>query len=289
MNLRTAGFWPFLILLILAFIWGSSFILMKIGLEELDPMEVASFRVAVAGLVLTPISLRALWRFRGKWKPMLAVGMLGNLIPAFLFAKAQTVISSSLSGMLNSLTAVFTLLFGVWFFKVVAEKKKWWGVFIALGGSSLLFLDDLLSTDLGQIQYGALVLLATACYGMSVNTIRTYLSGIKSVEVAALSLLPVSLISLVVYLNVGDLSTFSHEAGRISLGAIFLLAVTGTAFASVLFFHLVARTSALFASTVTYLIPLVAIFWGVLDGEKIHWMEGLGMLTILLGILLTRK
>ena len=146
-----------------------------------------------------------------------------------------------------------------------------------------------MSSDLGQIQYGGLVLLATCCYGMSVNVIRNYLSGVRSIEVAALSLLPVSIISLVIYLYVGDFDVLSSLEGQQSIGAVVLLAISGTAFASVLFFYLVSKTSALFASMVTYLIPLVAIVWGLFVGEEIQAFELAGMTVIFLGILQIRR
>ena len=289
MSKKADGLIPFFILAILAFIWGSSFILMKIGLNSLAPVELASLRVAIAGISLSPFAISAIHKHRAKWKALLGVGLLGNLLPAILFANAQTVIDSSLSGMLNSLTAVFTLLFGVWFFGIVASRRKWLGVLIALIGSSLLFAEDLIGGDLGQIQYGGLVLLATCCYGVSVNVIRNYLSGVKSIEVAALSLLPVSIISFIIYLYVGDFNVLSSIDGQQSIGAVVLLAISGTAFASVLFFYLVSKTSALFASMVTYLIPLVAILWGLLVGEEIQVFEIMGMLVIFLGILLIRR
>ncbi len=280
---------PYFILLLLAFIWGSSFILMKVGLGALRPIELATLRVAIAGFSLSPFAIRAIHKHRSKWKVLIGVGLLGNLLPAILFASAQTVIDSSLSGMLNSLTAVFTLLFGAWFFGIEASRRKWLGVLIALFGSGLLFAEDFLNTDIAQIKYGGLVLSATCCYGLSVNLIRNFLSGVRSIEVAALSLFPVSIVSLIIYLSLGDFEVFLSPDGQKSIGAVVLLALTGTAFASVIFFYLVSKTSALFASMVTYLIPLVAIAWGVLDGERIHLFEISGMLVILLGVLLIRR
>ncbi|MEQ8324824.1 MAG: DMT family transporter [Vicingaceae bacterium] len=277
-------------MLLLAFIWGSSFILMKIGLREIPFQELGALRMIIAFLSLTPLGFNAWKRIDKKlWKYLLVVGLCGSGIPAFLFALAQTKINSSLAGMLNSLVPLFTLLFGLVFFKIKSKTIHIVGVLTGLAGA--LFLLYKPGMSLNEISvYGLLVVGATICYSISVNVIKKYLSSLSSTVITSASLLFVGPICGIYLLTTDFAQRFSFETDfLISIGAIVVLSVFATGLAVIIFNMLIKRVSALYASSVTYLIPVVAIFWGLLDGEMIEATQFMGMGAILTGIYLINK
>jgi drug/metabolite transporter (DMT)-like permease len=280
------------VLLALAFIWGSSFILMKRGLVAFNATQVGTFRIFLAYLVLLPVALKHLKDLQ--WKivlPLLAVGALGNLIPAVLFSTAQTVISSSFSGMLNSLTPLFTLLLGI---SIFGLKTKWFnvvGVFIGFVGALLLLSSKgKLDFTANTLIYAMLPVIATVGYGIAVNTIKKYLQNVAPVKVTALAFFlvgPFAGIALFSSDFVGVIQT--HPKAMQSLAYISVLAVVGTAIAVIVFNFLIKETTALFASSVTYLIPVVAIMWGLIDGETVELNQLIGIVIILTGVHLINK
>lgn len=277
--------WP--LLLVLALIWGSSFILMKRGLfaegvPMLSAWQLATVRLSVAWLALSPFLIRHHAYLRSHFWPLLGAGVLGNGIPAFLFATAQSRIDSSLSGMLNSLTPLMTLLAGVLLFGTRVRGIHVLGILLGLVGAAGLILAARGGGPLDMNAYALMPVLGTVCYGLSGNIVKRHLYGLPPIATAALALTfvgPVSLM-LVAGSGLGDTLATVPGSGR-ALGFVVLLAVMSSALALVLWNMLLQHTSALRASSVTYLMPVVAIGWGVLDGELIGLRE-LGMIALVL-------
>ncbi|MBS1581477.1 MAG: DMT family transporter [Bacteroidetes bacterium] len=276
------------LLVVLTFIWGSSFILMKRGLFHagqpvLSPWQMASARLAIAWLALSPLLFRYAPLLRVHWRPLLGTGLLGNGIPAFLFAAAQSRIDSSLSGMLNSLTPLFTLLAGAAFFGKHIRGIHVAGVLLGLAGALGLILYRHHGDAPVWNGYALLPILGTLCYGFSGNIVKRYLYMLPAAATAALALTFVGPIGLVGAFATGLPDTLAgHPFGWRSLGFVALLAVLSSALSLVLWNALLKRTSAVWASSVTYLMPLVAIGWGLLDGEVLTRMQAV-MIGVVLG------
>jgi len=171
-NLSKKG-WQWLILSVLALIWGSSFIFMKRGLESFTDMQVAAFRIFISFIFLLPFAIQRLRKLKKRHiKSLLLVGFVGNGIPAFLFTKAQTQVSSSLAGMLNSMVPLFALVIGYIFYRVHAKNQNIFGVFLGLIGASGLVLVNSSATFSTEGFYPLFIVLATICYAFSVNEIK---------------------------------------------------------------------------------------------------------------------
>lgn len=279
------------ILLVLALIWGSSFILMKRGLEAFTSAQVAALRMFIAFLFIIPFIFRHVRQEHIKhWKGFLATGMLGNFIPAFLFTKAETGISSALTGMLNSLTPLFTLILGVVMFNA---KTKWlnvMGILIGFAGAVGLLTVDKPENINNNAIFGIYVVIATICYGLSVNIIKKWLGGVNSITITVWALLmcgPPAGIYLFTTDFLDRLST--HPLAWPSLGYVCILAIFGTALSVMIFNVLIKMTNALFASSVTYLIPIVAMGWGFIEGEPLELLHFAWIGLILLGVWLVNK
>lgn len=278
------------IFIALSIIWGSSFILMKEGMHALSAYQVASIRILSAGLVLTPFALKALKQVpRNKWLLVILSGLLGNFFPAYLFCIAETEIDSSLAGILNALTPMFTILVGISFFQLKANNTKILGVIIGFVGLCLLMLSGK-EVSFNNLSYAGLVLLATLFYGINVNMVGRYMKEVGSLNIASLAfvflIIPSSIILYITgYLDMALLDNTVIKA----TGASFILGVLGTAFASIIFYMLVKRAGTLFASMVTYGIPFIAVFWGLLDGEQITLLQVGCLGVILCGVYLVNK
>ncbi|MDF1673385.1 MAG: DMT family transporter [Vicingaceae bacterium] len=280
-----------LTLFLLAFIWGSSFILMKKGLEVYSHTLVAALRISIAFLFLLPFAFKQINKIEKKyWKYLIATGILGNGIPAFLFTLAQTEISSSLSGMLNSLVPIFALLVGAILFKQRVKKFQLIGVSIGLIGAVGLIATNGLNLENSNSSYSFLILLATICYALSVNIIKVYLKEIKAIAITSLAFLSIGPLAILYILNTDfvEITKTSAQATN-ALIYIGLLAIFGTAISVILFNLLIKKTTALFASSVTYLIPVFAIMWGVLAGEILTVFHLASISIILLGIYFINK
>jgi drug/metabolite transporter (DMT)-like permease len=274
------------IILLLGFIWGSSFILMKRGLLGFPSDQIAAMRLSFAFLAILPFHYIYRKHYRNiPWRFILIVGFAGNGIPAFLFAFAQTGIPSATAGILNSLTPVFTLTIGALVFAQPFHKINAVGVLLGLIGAISLIA---LRTN-GEIEfnltYGGWIILATVLYAISVNTLRYKLSHISPIPIACLALSSVGVPALFYIIGFTD---FMDRVGRPeaqhALMFVLTLAIIGTAFSLFLFNKLVQIAGALPASTVTYLIPVFALGWGILDGEEIGWIHAVGIAIILTGI-----
>lgn len=283
--------WQWLALLTLAFVWGSSFILMKMGLRSFDFMQVAAFRIFISFVVLIPLYPKSIKKLNKKNTiHVIIAGYAGVFFPAFLFTKAQTEINSSLAGMINSLAPFFTLILGILLYKNRPGKNQFLGIFLGLIGALGLISNGNLFASFNHINYYALfVVAATVFYGINANEVRFKLSGLSGIEVTTLSFLfagpPAG-----IYLLFSD---FSHALSTpnwvLNLTFIAFLAIVGSVLCLFLFNSLVHAHSALFATSVTYVIPFFAILWGLLDGEKVTLLHLLSMAIALIGIWLVNK
>ena len=280
----------FSILMILAFIWGSSFILMKMGLKSFSSHQAAAIRIMLASLVLLPISISKIKLLRKKDLPSLLVaGFIGSLFPAFLFMKAETRIDSSLAGMLNSLTPVFTLIVGLLFHKVTFRWTQVAGLSLGLAGAAgLIFAGE--GFRLGPVNsYALYIVLATLFYAISMNQIKSHLSHLSGVEVTALSFLFIGPVALLYLLTTNFEPVLANPGWPIHLLALAILGILGTALAMLMMNSLIRHSSAVAASSVTYIIPIFAILWGMVDHETITLLHLVCMGFILSGVYLINR
>jgi drug/metabolite transporter (DMT)-like permease len=277
--------------ILLSFIWGSSFILMKEGLKELNAYEVAAMRMLSAGVVLFPFVFKGLSNVDKKSiGAILLTGVLGSFIPAILFCVAETKIDSALAGMLNSLTPLCVIIIGILFFKSKTQWEKMAGVIVGFGGMVFLFFSNKSSSEETHLLYTVFVFIATLCYGLNVNILSKYLHHIPSLQIASIAFVSLIIPSFAVLgMNGFFQHSFSQPSVIRAISASALLGILGTAAASVLFYVLMKRAGALFASMVTYGIPFVAVFLGVLAGESVSAFQIIGLLIILSGVYIANR
>lgn len=279
-------FFNWFIFISLSFIWGSSFILMKEGLLALSAFQVASLRIISSGLVLLPVALRHIRAVPAKKIGIIFLsGTLGSLLPAYLFCMAEVHIDSALAGTLNALTPVFAIIMGALFFQSRTSTNKVIGIFVSLSGSVLLFFAQPGFHEQSNIRDVLFIIAATIMYGFNINMVGKYLKDIPSLHIAAIALSLNAIPALAVLYATGYFSEniFSH-AMLVSAGYTFILGVAGTALASVIFYMLIKRAGMVFASMVTYAIPIVAVFWGIIYGETVGWKQVVCLLIILSGV-----
>jgi drug/metabolite transporter (DMT)-like permease len=278
-------------LIFLSLLWGMSFFFIKRGLLAFSWNQVAALRITFAMLAFSPIIYKSFKAVeRGQIKYILAFAMMGNAIPAFLFPLAQTQISSSLAGILNSLTPLLTFVFGVLFFGTVFVKRKLWGVLIGLIGASVLILNGADWSAKGNQWFGLFVVFGALCYGFSSNIIKNHLQNISSPQASAIAFTLIGPWALG-YLFLG--TDFIHvmqtdENAWFAFSSVGYLGFISTAFATIVFIKLVQMTSALFGAAVAYIIPITAVAIGFFDGEFISIWHFVGMIFILFGVYLTR-
>ena len=272
--------------IVLTLIWGSSFILMKEGLEKLTAYQVAAMRIFSSGLVLLPIGLRQFRHIpKEKIKYIVFSAAIGSFIPAFLFCIAEEHINSSLAGIVNALSPLFAILIGVLFFQMKTTPQKIGAVLIGFVGLCLLFIQkDGFKID-DQIGYSMLVVIATICYGWNGNLLARHLGSVGSVNIAAIAfpILAIPALAILVFSGYFQASWTDTAFMKASLASV-ILGVVGTAIAQILFYMLLKRTGVLFSALVTYTIPFVAIGWGLLYGETITAMQIACLVLILSGV-----
>jgi drug/metabolite transporter (DMT)-like permease len=280
--------WIFLLLL--ALIWGSSFILIKKALVGLSPIQVGSLRIVFCAIFMLLIGSKTLPTIpHTKWKNIAVTSLFGTFIPAFLFAIAQTQISSSVSSILNSLTPLSALILGALLFNLEVRRTQLLGVLIGLIGTVILIVNGM-STQPGQNYYYAFfVVIATICYAINVNLIKKYLSDTKPLAITTGNFLVIFIPALVILVSTGFFTKLNDEALQHSLLFVMILGVIGTGIANVVFYKLIQISSPVFATQVTYLIPIVAFFWGLLDAELLTIYQLIGAFIILMGVYLTGK
>jgi drug/metabolite transporter (DMT)-like permease len=281
-----------LLLIVLTIIWGSSYILMKKGLVAFSALQVSMLRIMFASLALLPFLPKALKNAsRRDIGYALIIAVLGSGIPSYLYPLSITKIDSGVAGIVNTLTPVFTMFFGWLFFKSTATFTKILGLSLALAGAGFLIL---FNNGMGQSftinWYALAAVLATICYGFSSNVLKAKLNHVNPAQLTALTFFIIGPIAFGILLTTDFIDVIQNEPQAIySMGYIVMLGVIGTGIALVLFNYLIKRTDALYASSVTFLMPVVAIFWGIMDNEPIGIIHLIGLICILGGVTLMNK
>jgi drug/metabolite transporter (DMT)-like permease len=276
---------------VLSLIWGSSFILMRIGREALNGYQIGAIRIFAAGVFFLPAALFHITKLPSNKLALVALsGLLGNLLPAFLFGIAiEHQMDSSLAGILNSLTPLFVIVIAALFFSAGFQTRKIAGVLIGLAGLVILSLSKG-GVENGNRPYAFLILLATLSYGLNVNIVAQYLHGLDPTKMATVSLALMAIPAGLVVVQQHVFSIMRYDEGaRWPIAAVVLLGVVGSAIATVLFYRLIKRAGGLFASLVTYAVPVVALFWGVLAHEHVTVLQVVCLIIILGGVYLVNK
>ncbi len=279
-------------LLILSVIWGSSFILIKKSLLGLTAYQLGALRTIISGAILLTVGYNKLKTIpKSKWKWLLLSGILGSFIPSFFFAIAETEIDSAVASILNSLVPLNTILLGFAVFKIASTKRQVLGVIIGFIGTAILILKGAELNPNQNYLYAGFVIASTLMYATNVNIIKRYLQDVKPLAIAAGNYVFIVIPAFIILLFTDFFSaeTFNNPALPKALLYITVLSVLGTAMAKVLFFKLVQISTPVFASSVTYIMPIVALLWGVLDGEAFSFIQGLAALLILVGVYLSHK
>ena len=279
-------------LIILSFIWGSSYILIKKSLLGFSPLQLGSLRIIITAFVLFVLGFNSLKKIpKNKWKWILATGYIGSFFPSFLFAFAQTEIDSGVTAILNSLTPLATLVIGLIFFKFLINTKQIAGIFIGLIGSLLLIYQGSSINPQQNFLFVVFILIASIFYAISLNLLKAHLQDVSATGIAVgnfLCILPPAFIILFFT----DLKIIDFKVNQDVQNAIFyvvVLSVFGSAFAKILFNKLIQISSPIFASSITYTLPIVAIMWGLVDGETISLGQFFSTGLILIGVFLANK
>lgn len=280
-----------LLFISLALIWGSSFILIKKGLVGLSAIQVGSLRIFIAFICFIPFYAKGLKEVNNsKYGFVLLSGMTGNLIPAFLFAIAQTKIQSSVTGVLNSLVPIFILIISVFIFKEKFKKIQVFGLIIGFIGTFILIAFKSSDFHFDLNPYTLLIVGAVICYAISASVIKYKLTDLKPMHISSLALLPVGPIAGFVFIYSGGIGdALSSDVGMNSFLYVSFLGLMASTVALVMFNKLLQISPIIFASSVTYVIPIVAIAWGLFDGEILGLNQLIGIGIILAGVLLIKK
>jgi len=279
-------------LVFLAIIWGSSFILIKKSLIGLTPMQLGALRIIISGFALFLVGLNSIRGLdKEQWKWVVISGFLGTGIPVFLFAFAETEIDSAIAAVLNSLVPLNTILFGFAVFKIASTRRQVIGVIVGFIGTAILIASG---ADLNPDQnylYASFVIISTILYAFNVNIIKKYLQDVKPLGIATgnFAVIIVPAIIVLLFTDFFSPETLQSQSLKISLLYVAILSVFGTALAKVLFNKLVQISTPVFASSVTYLMPLVSVIWGLLDGERFSLIQGLATAIILVGVYLANR
>ena len=281
-----------LYLFLLSLIWGSSYILIKRGLVGLSPIELGSARIVISTLFLLILgfkSLKGLSRYQWKW--LIITGFLGTFFPSFFFAFAQRYIDSSVAAILNSLTPIFTVLVGITFFATRMLERQFLGVLLGFIGSLGLVLGGVQINPDQPVGHVLLIISASMCYAINIHFLKHKLSEVSPMAMTLgnfIAILPPALILLFIS-DFFSLQNLQKSQVIKSLGFVAILAFFGTAIAKVMFNRFVKIASTVFVSSVTYTLPIVALFWGTLDGEQMSAFQLIGAVVILIGVSLAHK
>jgi drug/metabolite transporter (DMT)-like permease len=273
------------LLLSLTVIWGTSYILMKKALLVYTPIEMASLRLTVAGLVCIPFLPRAVKHIPfSKIGNAFFVGGVGSGIPAFLFAFAMSRITSSVGGIINSLSPLFTVLTGLLFWNIHAPRIKVLGIFIGFIGALVLVFGKHGLEINGDVGYAILPVIATFCYGTNSNYVRQNFPATNSILLTTAGMTMVSIPAMVILMNTDFLLRLHQPGAWRALVYVSILGGFNTVVSNILFYKLIQQSGSLFAASVTYLIPIVAIAWGIVDHEGIAPYHFAGLALILIGV-----
>lgn len=289
MNLKNTK-WFYLI--ILSLIWGSSFILIKKGLVGLTPMQLGALRITISGIFVCLIGFKSIKPITGEqWKWIATMGFLGTFFPAFFFAYAETEIDSAVVSILNSLVPLATIVTGFLIFKIGTSRLQVLGVLIGLSGTAILILKGASINPHQNYHYALFVIASTVFYALSVNIVKRYLQEVSAIGITVagfIIIFPFAL-GILVYTGFFNQDTIGNPIVMSSLGYVTVLAIFGTGIAKILFNKLIQISSPVFSTSVTYLMPIVAVLWGVLDGERITIVQLMAGMLILLGVYLVNK
>ncbi|QDO93479.1 EamA family transporter [Formosa sediminum] len=279
-------------LFVLSLIWGSSFILMKKALLGVSAFQLGALRTIFTTIILFTVGFKHVKTIdKTAWKWIALSGVFGSFLPAFLFAIAETEIDSAIASILNSLVPLQTVLVGFAVFQIASTKRQVLGVVLGFLGTALLVMEG---ADLNPHQnylYAGFIVLATVMYAFNVNIIKRYLQHLKPITIATGNYVVIVIPALIVLVLTGFFrsSSLQHSELKMALLYVFILSFFGTALAKVLFNKLIKIATPVFASSVTYVMPIVALTWGFLDGEGFVVLQGLAALIILLGVYFANK
>jgi drug/metabolite transporter (DMT)-like permease len=272
-------------LLLLAAIWGSSFLLIKLGLEGFTPIQVVEGRIVVAALVLLALLLtRGVRLPAGVWPSLVLMAVVANIIPFLLITWGEEHISSSLAAILNSTTPLFTaLLANVFLHTEKLTPLRAIGILVGFAGVGVIVGGGEQGSLGGQLA----VILASASYGVGFVYARRHLVGragtplrlsAGQLSVAAIIFLPVAAV---------DAGVTPPDFGAKATLSVLALGAVGTGLAYLLYYRLIEDVGATSASFVTYLIPIfgAVLGWAILD-ERIGWNVVAGAALVLGGIAL---
>jgi len=281
--------WTYLISLSL--IWGTSFILIKKALIGLTPTQLGSLRIIFSSIIIFIFAWNTLKLINKKeWKWIIISAFLGSFFPAFLFAFAETEIDSSVASILNSLVPLNTVIIGAIVFKIASSKKQIIGVVVGLIGTYLLIDGGIQLNPDQNYLYAGLVILCSFLYGFNVNIIKKYLNDIPAVTIAAGHFSVIFIPAIIIFSFSGFNTDQMYDPITLkSIGYVLILSAFGTALAKVLFNKLVQISTAVFASSVTYSLLIVSLFWGILDGELFSFNQLMATVLIVLGVLLSSR
>jgi drug/metabolite transporter (DMT)-like permease len=279
-------------LIVLSVIWGSSFILIKKSLLGLNPYQLGALRTIITGVILLLAGFQHLKNIpKSKWKWLFLSGLLGSFIPAFFFAIAETEIDSAVASILNSLVPLNTIILGFTVFKIASTRRQILGVVIGFVGTAILILKGSeLNPDQNYL-YAGFVIVSTLMYGANVNIIKRHLQDVKPLAIAVGNYIFIIIPAFIILLFTDFFTTERLNNPNLinALLYVTILSILGTAVAKVFFNKLVQISTPVFASSVTYVMPIVALIWGVLDGESFSLVQGLAAILILIGVYLSHK
>lgn len=279
------------LLAFLGCVWGSSFILMQLGLQGVNSIQLGSLRLLFAACFLLVVGFKEIPKIpRYKWKYIALTSVFGTFVPAFLFAVALSKIDGSISAILNSLTPLNTLLVGLFFFGLEVQRRQLFGVIIGFIGCALLVLTGTGENTTENYYYAILIVVASIFYGINVNLIKKYLSDLRPLTISTGNFVVMFIPALIVLYGTGFFEIVHQEKVQNALGYIAILGIIGTGLSNILFFKLIQLSSPVFASSVTYIIPVVAIFLGFLFmQETLTLIQALGAVIVLIGVYFSSK
>lgn len=279
-----------IILIALALIWGSSFILIKKGLDGLNPFQLGSLRIIFCAVFLLIVGFKSLSAIaQHQWKYIALTSLFGTFIPAYLFAIAETKVSSSVCSILNSLTPLNTLILGAIAFGLNFRRNQIFGIIIGLFGTAVLIFNGKTQTASEDYSYAGFVLIATICYATNVNLIKKHLSDVKPLSITTGNFLVMLVPAILILFCTDFTSKMTLPETQHAMFFVMILGIIGTGVANVIFYKLIQISSPIFASSVTYLIPIVACLWGLIDNEMLTPIQFLGAFIILIGVYLANK
>ncbi|MFS4454651.1 DMT family transporter [Maribacter sp. 2304DJ31-5] len=278
-------------LIFLSLIWGSSFILIKKALIGFTPIQLGGLRILLAASFLLLLGFKSLKAIRVMdWKWIVIAGLCSSFFPPFLFALAQTEIDSGVTSIFNSVAPLCTSLVGVLLFGLTVTGKQLLGVVIGFFGTIILLFAGMQFRPDQNYWYAAFIIISALGYAFNINIIKKHLAHLSPLAVTTGSFVVAVVPALAMLMVNGVLIDFWTDVKmRMAIWFLLALAIVGTALANMLFNKLIHISSPVFAASVTYTIPLVAVLWGVWDGEVINIYQILGGCVILIGVWMVNK